>query len=84
MAKWYFTESFNIQAGPQIAFVAGGDDISDNVKSTDFRFGFGAAYEFGRLFIDARYNMGLTDLSDIDGFEVKTASFNVGLGFMFF
>ncbi|MGG7036213.1 MAG: porin family protein [Flavobacterium sp.] len=84
MAKYYVTKNLNIQAGPQIAFVAGGDDVKDNVKSTDFRLGFGAAYELdGGLFIDARYNMGMTDISDTDGFEVKTQSFNLGLGYRF-
>lgn len=84
MAKYYVTENFNLQAGPQIAFVAGGDNVKDNVKSTDFRLGLGGAYELeGGLFFDARYNMGMTDISDFNGVEVKTQSFNLGLGYRF-
>jgi len=84
MAKYYISDKFNIQAGPQIAFVAGGDDfIKDSTKSTDFRLGLGAAYEMaGGLFFDARYNLGLSSIADGDG-DVKTQSFNVGLGYRF-
>jgi opacity protein-like surface antigen len=89
MAKYYVTEAFNIQAGPEVAFVAGGGDLKDYTKSTDFGLGFGAGYELpSGLFFDARYNLGLTDIGDFDGTilegaEIKTTSFNIGLGYRF-
>jgi len=84
MAKYYVMDGLSIQAGPQIAFVAGGDEVKDFTKSTDFRLGFGAGYELsGGLFFDARYNLGLSNISDFDGADAKTKSFNVGLGYRF-
>lgn len=84
MAKYYVMEGLNLQAGPQFGFVAGGDDIKDNVKSLDYGLGIGAAYELeSGLFFDARYNLGMANISDIDGVDAKTTSFQVGLGYRF-
>ena len=85
MAKYYVAEGFNLQAGPQFGFVAGGDAIKDSLKSFDYGLGIGAGYELeSGLFFDARYNLGLADLNDT-AFDAKitTNSFNVGLGYRF-
>lgn len=85
MAKYYVAEGFNLQAGPQFGFVAGGDAIKDSLKSFDYGLGIGAGYELeSGLFFDARYNLGLADLNDTP-FDAKitTNSFNVGLGYRF-
>ena len=85
MAKYYVADGLNIQAGPSIGFVAGGDDLAKEVTtSTDFGLGFGAGYELSSgLFFDARYNLGLSNISDVDGFDAKTTSLNIGLGYRF-
>lgn len=83
MAKYYVAETFNIQAGPYIGFVAGGDEIKDAVKSMDFGIGAGAAYDITEnLFVDARYNLGLQNISDIGG-DIKNTTIQVGLGYKF-
>lgn len=84
MAKYYVADGFNIQAGPQFGFVAGGGAIKDNLKSFDYGLGFGAAYELeSGLFFDARYNFGMANLSDVDGVDINTTSFGIGLGYRF-
>ncbi|WP_291118208.1 porin family protein [Flavobacterium sp. UBA6135] len=85
MAKYYVAEGFNLQAGPSIGFKVSADDGLDEVtKSMDFGLGFGAAYELPiGVFFDARYNLGLSDISDVNGFELKTTNFQVGLGYRF-
>ena len=90
MAKFFVGEGFNLQAGPEFAFVAGGGAIKDQLKSMDFGLGFGAAYEMASgLMFDARYNLGLSDLNDFpvgSGFEnakITTTSFQIGLGYRF-
>ena len=85
MFKYFVGEGFNLQAGPQVAFVAGGGLVKDFTKSMDFGLGFGAAYELNSgLFFDARYNLGLTDLNDTGSPEkITTNSFQVGLGYRF-
>jgi opacity protein-like surface antigen len=84
MAKYYIMEGLNLQAGPEVAFKAGGDDgIKDQAKSLDYGLGIGAAYELeSGLMFDARYNLGLANISDAGG-SVKNVSFQVGLGYRF-
>ena len=85
MAKFFVGEGFNLQAGPQIAFVAGGGAVKDSSKSMDFGLGFGAGYELSSgLMFDARYNLGLADLNDSGSSDKITAnSFQIGLGYRF-
>jgi len=71
-----------LQAGPQIGFniVAkitddNGDDeidFKDETSAIDFGIGFGAQYklEFG-LFFQARYVLGISNMLDVEGSDVK-------------
>lgn len=90
MLKYYVVEGFNIQAGPQIGFIVNeGDDFEeDELKSTNFVLNFGAAYEFPiGIFIDARYNLGLSNIAeedpDFDDATLKTKGFQLGVGYRF-
>ena len=85
MAKFFVGEGFNLQAGPELAFVAGGGAIKDALKSMDFGLGFGAGYELSSgLMFDARYNLGLADLNDSGSSDkITTTSFQIGLGYRF-
>ena len=88
MFKYFVAEGFNLQAGPQFAFVAGGGAVKDALKSFDYGLGIGAGYELASgLMFDARYNLGLADLND-DSFllgdaKISTTSFQIGLGYRF-
>jgi opacity protein-like surface antigen len=88
MGKFFIGEGFNLQVGPELAFVAGGGAIKDHLKSMDFGLGFGAAYEMSSgLMFDARYNYGLSDLNDdtvtFGDAKITTTSFQIGLGYRF-
>ena len=85
MAKYYVADGLSLQAGPNFGFLISEDDaLEDALKSFDVALGLGAGYELeSGLFFDARYNLGLTDLSDVDGFETKTVTFQVGVGYRF-
>ncbi len=86
MAKYYVMEGFNLQAGPSLAFkVAAEDDFTDEAtKSMDLGLGIGAAYELPMgLFFDLRYNLGLMDISEVDGAEIKNTNLQLGLGYRF-
>ena len=85
MAKYYIMEGLSLQAGPELAFVAGGDsDIKDNVKSLDYGLGIGGGYELSSgLMFDARYNLGLANIVKEGDGKIGTASFNIGLGYRF-
>jgi hypothetical protein len=84
MAKFYVMDGLSLQAGPELALKAGGDDtIKDAVKSMDYGLGFGAGYELeSGLMFDARYNLGLANISDGAG-SVKNVGIQIGLGYRF-
>ncbi len=94
MAKYYVTESVNIQVGPQVGFLMSanssgffGDDdvdVKDNMNSLDYGVNFGAGYvmDFG-LFIDARYNLGLANTRDSDNITIKNNVISVSVGYFF-
>lgn len=86
MAKYYVIEGWSIQAGPSIALKIGTqeDVVDDVIKSLDFGFGIGSAYELTNgLFFETRYTFGLANVSDINGVDAKTSLFQLGLGYRF-
>lgn len=90
MFKYYIIGNFlNIQAGPQFGFVVNDDfpsanDVGGQIDSNDFDFaaavGAGLNLPFG-LSVDARYNFGLTDISDQTG--GKNGVFSIAVGYSF-
>lgn len=65
---------------------SGERDIKDATKSVDFGFNFGAGYDFtDNIFVQARYNLGLTSTSEnaINEFDPKNGVFQLSLGYKF-
>lgn len=85
MAKYYLMEGLSLQAGPEIAFKVGGDEgIDEGTKSLDFGIGAGVAYELPMgVFFDARYNLGLANISDFDPVDINNTGFMIGAGYRF-
>ncbi|RKR11158.1 outer membrane protein with beta-barrel domain [Flavobacterium sp. 90] len=97
LGKYYITDAFSVEAGPQIGFLlsakARGEDVSDLYKSTDFGFNLGCGYNFTEdISIGARYTIGLTDVNDIsDGSQYpdlynanfKNSNFALSLAYKF-
>lgn len=89
MLKFYLAAGFNIQAGPQFGFLNSAElkddpNIEDKIKSSDVSANVGLAWDapFG-IVLDARYNIGLSDIndgSDIDG-EIKSGVFQFSIGY---
>ncbi|MCI0751636.1 MAG: PorT family protein [Flammeovirgaceae bacterium] len=69
MVKLYLAAGLNIQAGPQFGFLSkaeiDGANVKDSFKGSDLSANIGLGWDlpFG-LLIDARYNIGLSDLDD--------------------
>lgn len=60
------------------------EDIKEYMKGVDFGLGFGLGYEFDfGLGIDARYNLGLSNVSDESGVEVKNNAIQIGVSYNF-
>ena len=92
LAKFYLTEGFSLEAGPQIGFVVD-EEISDGDNSIDFydedrkdldvSLGLGASYKFNNVFLYGRYNAGLTDIYDNPNVNVKNSVIQAGIGLLF-
>ena len=93
MAKFYATEQFSIEAGPQVGFLmsakvkpdSGDDqDIKDMLKSTDFGMNLGLGYNFTEnISANLRYNLGLSNIVDADGADIKNNVFSLSVGYKF-
>lgn len=92
MAKFYVANSFSLEAGPQIGFLTSAKgkiesievDTKDSFKSVDFGLNLGAGYDFTeKLSAGLRYNLGLSNIADIEGYDVKNGVFSVSLGYKF-
>lgn len=90
LAKFYFIEGLSAEAGPVFGVLvsadAAGEDVKDSYKSFDTAIGIGASYRLNMgVFFSLRYNKGLLDINDIDGYSGKNQSnvFQVSAGYSF-
>jgi len=98
LANIYVAPGFALKAGVQLGIKANAEakygdtklDISDSFKSTVFDIPVGLSYEFNDFVIDARYNIGITNVSEpIKAFgfkeevEGKNSVFMLTLGYKF-
>ncbi|AXG72086.1 outer membrane protein beta-barrel domain protein [Kordia sp. SMS9] len=76
LAKYYITENFSIEAGPQIGFLLSAEqegagievDAKDALKSIDFAASLGVSYKLNSgLSFGARYNAGVSNVNDVEG-----------------
>jgi hypothetical protein len=92
MLKIYLAAGINIQAGPQFGFLTAaefdGNDVKDSFKSSDISANVGLGWDlpFG-LTIDARYNIGLQDVSEdtsISSEALKSRVIQISVGYKIF
>ncbi|WP_299256371.1 porin family protein [uncultured Aquimarina sp.] len=91
MLKYYMTKGLSLEAGPQIGFLlstkGGTNTNKDLFKTTDFGVNFGLGYKLDNgLYFSARYNLGLTDINNIDGISDKNKNgvFQLSIGYFIF
>jgi len=90
--QYMFDNGFRLQAGPQLGILVNANtkvgenkiDVKDDFKNIDFGVSFGGSYVhppsgFG---IDARYNLGLTDISN-SSTEHRNNGFQLGVFYLF-
>ncbi len=92
LAKLKTNSGFYAVTGPQIGILLSAKakamgveiDFKDAYKKTDFSWAFGAGYMVTpNIGIDARYNLGLGNISDDEETELKNSVFQVGLVYKF-
>ena len=92
LAQYMIENGFRLQTGPQLGLLVSaktevGDvevDRKDNFTTTDFSWAFGAGYLFPEGFgLDARYNLGISDVWDAGSSKIKNSVFQVGIFYQF-
>lgn len=89
LVKFYLVGGLNLQAGPQFGFLAsatqGGTDIKSFVKGSDTSIALGAGFDISKFVIDARYNLGLSEINDTAGSAAaKNQVMQLSVGFKLF
>ncbi|WP_370519207.1 porin family protein [Flavobacterium sp. Sd200] len=91
MGKYYLIKGLSVEAGPQIGFLfsAKNDktDVKDSYNTFDFGVNFGLGYKFNSgLNFAARYNLGLTDINNLENSPSKNKNsvFQLSVGYFFF
>lgn len=93
LLQYMFDNGFRLQAGPQVGFLVNAKskspnstiDIKNNLKKVDVGLGAGIGYvnpatNFG---IDARYNLGLSNINENTSVKSTNRGFQVGVFYLF-
>lgn len=87
LANYYVISGLAVKAGIQPGFLLGAKyedtDIKDDCKKMDFAIPVGVSYEFSNIVIDARYNIGLTNVWDDSYDSSKNSVFQLTVGYKF-
>ncbi|WP_103068317.1 porin family protein [Aquimarina sediminis] len=91
ITKFYLTDKFSLETGPQLATLANAteskeedssNEFFDSFSDFDFSWSFGGGYKLeSGLFFQARYNLGLTNINNLDttdSFKHSVAQFSIG------
>lgn len=91
MIKYYLSENFSIEAGPQASFLVNDKiefddssipDADIDASSFDFGLNAGLGYNFNtNIFAQVRYNYGITTVGENP--DVKNSVFQMSLGYKF-
>jgi hypothetical protein len=92
LGQYMFGEGFRVQTGPQLGILASAEskfndvevDSDDDYRKTDFAWTFGAGYlSKSGLGVDARYNLGISDITKTEASDVKNRVWQLGLFYQF-
>ena len=93
LVQYNFDNGFRLQTGPQLGLLTSvsskvdGNDVdffsSDDFKSTDVSWSFGLGYlTYSGFGIDARYNLGLTQINDAGSGKTTNRVLQLGLFYL--
>ncbi len=99
IAKFYLPLGLNLQLGPQFGFLTTADsdfnpvsgtqtstDLTDYYRNSDVSLGMGIGWDLPlKITIDARYNLGLTDIDDNASLsQTRNQVFQISVGYKLF
>jgi len=86
VAKYFVADGLSLEGGPQFGVrISADSDVEDATKSFDFGLALGAGYELADipLFFNLRYNLGIANLADSDGFDTNLGTVQLSVGYKF-
>jgi hypothetical protein len=85
MAKFYvLPDRLSLMAGPQFSFLVSDAEEAFETKSFDLAAAGGVELKiFAGLFAQARYTVGLNNVSDVSDVDVKNNVFQLSVGYFF-
>jgi hypothetical protein len=93
LAQYMFHNCFRLQTGPQLGLCISSKDklgnvevnIEDGINTAEFAWVFGAGYLFTKsgFGIDARYNLGISNIYESESPEGHNRVFQVGVFYQF-
>ena len=93
MAKYFVSEKFSLELGPQLGFLisakskfdGNSQDVKDGFNSTDFGMNLGAGYDVAEnINLGLRYTFGLSNvLKDSGTVKAQNSNFALALGYKF-
>ena len=94
LIQYMFDNGFRLEAGPQVGFLVNAKaetgnikvDVKKDIKSTDFALAIGVGYIGASGFgVDARYNLGLSNINENSYSSVKSTNrgFQLGVFYLF-
>lgn len=85
LANYYIWEGLAIKVGLQPGIMLSakwdGEDVKEGCNSFDLAIPVGVSYEFSKIVVDARYNIGVTKI--IDGADSKNSVMQFTVGYKF-
>jgi len=83
--QYMFDNGFRLQAGPQVGLLIGSTENKDNFRPIDFGLSFGVSYVFPPtgFGVDARYNLGLSNINENSDVNSTNRGFQLGLFYIF-
>ncbi len=91
IGKYYVVKGLSLEAGPQIGFLLTAENEDTNVdaknlfKTLDVGFNLGVGYKLNNgLFFNARYNLGVTNISNVEGVTTENRFVQLTIGYFFF
>lgn len=93
LVQYMAGNGFRLQTGPQLGLLVSAENktgdikanVKDNCNMVDFSWSLGASYQFpgSGAGIDARYNLGITNVNDGGTAHMKNRVFAVGMFYQF-
>lgn len=83
LAHYYLCPGLAVKAGGQVGILLNAKGGTDDLNTVDFSIPVGLSYEIGKVMIDARYNIGVTNVPSDTDLKGKNTAIQLTVGYKF-